>query len=367
MTSQIALPSRASVLGKIIRSKAVVKIGSSVLTNEEGRLDPRVVRRLASEVAPLASPKRWPSLVSSGAIAVGMGILGLKQRPRAMAGLQSAAAVGQSRLVETWSQAFRRYNLPVAQVLLTHSDLADRTRFLNARRALMELERRRAIPVINENDSVSFEEIAFGDNDALASLVTNLVDAPLLVMLSSAPGVLDQGGKRISMVRASDPSLDGMIRPERSAAGTGGMKSKLQASRAACARGAVVAILPGKEQGILSKFFAGNDVGTMLLPQDAPLRSRAHWIATALRPCGFLTVDDGAEQALLKNKSLLDRGLVSIDGDFQPGEAVDIVGPNGLLARGLIRVSADQLRGHRRGRKAPIVHRDDLVLLARLQ
>src|SRR5688572_30771796 len=222
--------------------------------------------------------RRWPYVVSSGAIAVGMGLLDLKTRPRTMAGLQAAAAVGQSKLIEAWSQAFRKYDVPVAQVLLTHADLANRKRFLNARRALGELERRHAIAVINENDTVSFEEIAFGDNDQLAAQVSNLVDAQLLIMLSVAPGVLNESGVRIPEARASDKMLDDLIQPSKSRYGTGGMVTKIRAARAAAARGAFVAILSGKEPGQIEALLRGEDVGTVLTPDSVEdkLSSRAH-------------------------------------------------------------------------------------------
>src|SRR5262245_44703447 len=201
--------SARELLKDLTRScRIVVKVGSGVLTDEQGRLDPRVLRRLANEIAPLMGLRRWPFIVSSGAIAAGVGLLDLKTRPRTMAGLQAAAAVGQSKLIEAWAQAFRKFGVPVAQVLLTHADLANRKRFLNARRALGELERRHALAVINENDTVSFEEIAFGDNDQLAAQVSNLVDAQLLIMLSVAGGVLDDKGARISVAAAKDPMLD---------------------------------------------------------------------------------------------------------------------------------------------------------------
>lgn len=369
--------------------RVVVKIGSAVLTEEHGRLDPKVLRRIASEVAPLAmtgargsGSRRWPYVVSSGAIAIGMAVLGLVQRPRTMAGLQSAAAVGQSKLVEAWSQAFRRYEVPVAQILLTHADLANRKRFLNARRALGELERRRALAIINENDTVSFEEIAFGDNDELAAQVTNLVDAPLLLMLSSAPGILDERGDRIIEAAASDPKLDEVARPGTSKLGKGGMISKLRAARIACARGAHVAILPGKTPKVIEAFFAGEDVGTLILPDHArpSMRSRHHWIAHTLRPTGRVAVDPGAADALLhRGKSLLATGVVGLAGEFAEGDAVDVVhagAPDRPFARGLIRYAAPQLRamigGGLEGTNGvafpageAVIHRDDLVLLER--
>lgn len=372
---------RAEALGMLRSSRLVLKIGSAVLTDDHGRIEPKMIRRIAADVAPLVSPRRWPTLVSSGAIAVGMGILGLVQRPRTMAGLQAAAAVGQSKLVEAWSQAFRRYDVPVAQILLTHADLADRRRFLNARRALGELEKRRALAVVNENDTVSFEEIAFGDNDELAALATNLIDAPLLVMLSTAPGILDADGQVIDVTWAGDQHLDAVARPGTSKVGKGGMLSKLRAARTACARGAHVAILPGKTPKVLERFFAGESVGTLLVPDRArpSMPSRSHWIAHTLRPAGTVLVDGGAAQALLhRGKSLLPTGIVEVRGEFGEGEAVDVVHAEEdptPLARGLSRYSSRHLRLILGGssREIPatlgysagdaVIHRDDLVLL----
>lgn len=361
--------------------RVVVKIGSGVLTDEHGRLEPKTLRRLANDIAPLVGLRRWPFVVSSGAIAVGMGILGLKSRPRTMPGLQATAALGQSKLVEAWSQAFRKHEVPVAQVLLTHADLSNRKRFLNARRALGEIERRHAIAVINENDTVSFEEIAFGDNDELAAHVSNLVDAQLLIMLSVAPGVMDAAGERISEALAHDERLDALVQPSQSRFGRGGMTSKLRAARIAASRGAYVAILPGKEPGMIQRLLHGEDVGTLLVPDEARgrLRSRAHWIAHTLRPVGTLLVDDGAAAALKgHNKSLLAPGVVRVEGSFAEGDAVEIATLEDELpkvfARGLTRYSASQLT-ELVGRPAKeisealgittdaVVHKDDLVLM----
>lgn len=367
-------------LSRLARAgRIVVKVGSGVLTDDHGRLEPETVRRLTREIAPLIGLRRWPSIVSSGAIALGMGILGLKSRPRTMAGLQAAAAVGQGKLVEAWAQAFRKHEVHVAQVLLTHSDLADRRRFLNARRALGELERRRAVAVINENDTVSFEEIAFGDNDELAAHVSNLVDAQLLIMLSTAPGIVKPNGVRLPEARASDPMLDAFARPCASRFGSGGMVSKLRAARVATSRGAYVAIVEGKRPGAIEMLVGGDDVGTLLVPDDGAdrLSSRAHWIAHALRPSGTLVVDAGAQRALqTHSKSLLARGITSIRGDFAEGDAVDIAGTAGdAFARGLTRYSSEQM-GRIAGLPSrairdvlgfssgdAVVHRDDLVLL----
>ncbi|MEQ8272308.1 MAG: glutamate 5-kinase [Deltaproteobacteria bacterium] len=369
-------------LKKLVRTgRVVVKIGSGVLTDGEGRLDPKTIRRLANEIAPIVGLRRWPYVVSSGAIAVGMGILGLKQRPRTMAGLQAAAAIGQSKLVEAWSSAFRKHDVPVAQVLLTHADLANRKRFLNARRALGELERRRAIAIVNENDTVSFEEIAVGDNDELAAHVSNLVDARLLVMLSVAPGVVNPSGLRIPEAHAGDDLLDTLATGRSSRFGTGGMISKIRAARVACARGAYVAILEGKAPGQLEALLDGEDVGTLIVPdQDkTKLKSRAHWIAHALRPVGTIVVDAGAEKALGEKRSLLSTGITSVVGDFAEGDPIEVARDHGpkprTFARGLSRYSADQLRqimGLPSGEISQVlgfttgdavVHKDDLVLL----
>jgi glutamate 5-kinase len=355
----------------------VVKVGSGVLTDAQGRIEPKTIRRLANEIAPLIGVRRWPFVVSSGAIAVGMSIMGLKTRPKTMAGLQAAAAIGQSKLVEAWSSAFRKFEVPVAQVLLTHADLANRKRFLNARRALAEIEKRRAIAIINENDTVSFEEIAFGDNDELAAQVANVVDAHLLIMLSVADGVID-GGARIPETNASDPLLDTVARAGTSRFGSGGMVSKIRAARVACSRGASVAIIPGKEPGMIARLMAGEDVGTVILPDrhKGRLSSRDHWIAHTLRPTGKLLIDDGAVRALTdQKKSLLPSGVTAIEGDFSEGDAVEIAHRQKAIARGLVRYSADQMKlilgkpstaipsilGFSLG--DAVVHRDDLVLL----
>lgn len=375
--------SARELLKNLTRScRIVVKIGSGVLTDENGRIDPKVIKRLANEIAPLMGLRRWPFVVSSGAIAVGMGILDLKTRPRTMAGLQAAAAVGQSKLMEAWSGAFRKYEVPVAQVLLTHADLANRKRFLNARRALGELERRHALAIINENDTVSFEEIAFGDNDQLAAQVSNLVDAQLMIMLSVASGIVNPSGVRLPEALATDPLLDALIQPSRSRFGTGGMVSKVRAARAACARGAFVAIVSGREPGAIEKLLAGEDIGTLLAPDGVAerLSSRAHWIAHTLRPAGVLIVDPGARRALTNNgKSLLPTGVIDIQGSFSEGDPVEIAerkdGIDTKFARGLTRYSADQMRlilgrasseisdvlGFTMG--DAVVHRDDMVLL----
>ena len=372
---------RNSLTTALRKGPIVIKVGSGVLTDKDGRLETKVVKRIASEVAPLASPGRWPFIVSSGAIAIGMSGLGMKTRPRTIPGLQAAAAVGQSKLVEAWGNAFRKYEIPVGQVLLTSDDLSNRTRFLNARAALLELQKRKAIAIINENDSVSYEEIAVGDNDGLAAQVSNIVSAGVLVLLSVAPGILDTEGNVISSSLSTDTSLDGMLRTSKSTFGTGGMATKLAAARAACALGAHVAIIDGKQPNGLSRLLAGENIGTILLPpQNAgPMKSRSHWIAHALKPQGALYVDQGASHALLtQNKSLLPSGITSVDGNFDAGESVNIICGDKELGRGLVRYSSEQIR-QIAGQKSQaireklgfslgseVIHKDDLVHASRI-
>jgi len=376
------LDPRRELAKRARKSRLVVKIGSSVLTDRSGRLAPKVVRRIAGEGGELVSKRRWVYVVSSGAIAVGIGVLGLKSRPRTIPGLQAAAAVGQSKLVEAWSSGFRRFDIPVAQVLLTHSDLGSRERFLNTRRALAELERRGALAIINENDTVSFEEIALGDNDGLAAQVSNVVDAGVLLLLSVAPGILDADGEIIQEAVATDPRLDAVVRPVRSAHGSGGMASKIEAARIAAARGAHVLILDGTKPDMVAAALAGERVGTLLSPEPGTeaLNSRHHWILHSLRPVGAVLVDDGAVTALVeRKKSLLPSGILKIEGDFSEGAPIDVIHKDGkkrrTVARGLARYSSAELHEiagfpsseirHRLGFSLgdAAIHRDDLVVI----
>ncbi len=372
----------------------VVKIGTGVLTGPGGGIDRAVLQALATEMATLTSPTRTTGtagatgaagtteslrrfvVVSSGAIALGVEQLGMTARPRKMDALQACAAVGQGHLIRLWGEVFAGHGRVVAQVLLTHADLADRRRFLNARRALSELLRRGAVPVINENDTVAVEEIAFGDNDSLSAQVANLVHADLLVMLSVAPALLD-GATRVSVVVPGDRTVDGFIRTDTSTGGTGGMVTKVRAARAATGVGCTAVIAEGKRPGVLTELLAGGDLGTVFLPESAQLRSRAHWILHTLRPRGALVVDDGARKAVVDgNRSLLPSGVTEVRGAFGQGDPVDLVGSDGIaFARGLSAYSAGEIQklqgrqtteiqdilGYHLGDEA--VHRDDLVLL----
>ena len=357
----------------------VVKIGTGVLTAPGGGIDRAVLEAIADELVALMAgdPARRVLVVSSGAIALGVEQLGLDARPKRMDMLQACAAAGQGHLIRLWSEACARRGRVVAQVLLTHADLADRQRYLNARGALDALVARGAVPVINENDTVSVDEIAFGDNDSLSAQVANLVKADLLVMLSVAPGLLDDQGVRVPFVGAGDHTVDKFIRSETSAGGKGGMVTKARAARAACAAGASAVIAPGREPGVLGALFAGADVGTLFAPDPSPRSSRAHWIAHTLRPRGTLVVDEGARKAVVEGKrSLLPSGVRLVRGSFRRGDPVDVADAQGnVFARGLATYASgelEKLRGHNTREIAEVlgynlgdeaVHKDHLVLL----
>lgn len=350
--------------------RIVVKIGSRALCAEGGRFG-----QVAEQLATQSRAGRKVVLVSSGAVAVGRERLGLTERPKKIPLLQAAAATGQSLLMRAYEDAFEARGMHVAQVLLTHDVVSDRERYLHARRAIDELLKLGVVPIINENDTVSIDELRFGDNDQLAAMVCTLIGADLLVLLSDVTGILDDRGDRISLVHAV-ADIEHFIRPPGDDVGLGGMQSKVEAARRATLYGLPVAIGPAGSADFLGALLRGDDVGTLLLPHGSPLPSRKHWIAYTLKPRGRIVVDAGARRALEKrNSSLLPAGVVSVTGSFRVGDAVSIVAEDGTeLARGLARYGADDVRslagGHsgqiaeRIGSHAgdEIVHRDDIVL-----
>lgn len=341
--------------------KIVIKIGSKSLSGDAWD-------RLASEVAEARATMRRVVIVSSGAIALGMVKLGLKSRPKDMAWLQAAAAAGQSVLMQRYEEAFGKVGLVVAQVLLTHADLASRSRANNARNALAALLEAGAIPIINENDAVAIDEIKFGDNDQLAAMVTPLCEADLLLLLSDVEGLLDERGARVPFVRSVAREARHLAGASTSGVGTGGMASKVEAAHRATLVGANVVIASAREPGVVGRVLAGDDVGTAFGAVVRRMSARKHWIAYTLRPRGAVVVDRGAAAAILANKSLLTVGVVGVRGVFSPGDAVMIVDPDGAeLARGLTRLSASdaaRLAGKKRDDGDDlVVHRDDLVVL----
>jgi glutamate 5-kinase len=347
--------------------RLVVKIGSRALAS-----DGQMYARLASAVAGLHAEGRKVLVVSSGAIALGASKLGYRSRPKEMARLQAAAAAGQSLLMHAYQTAFDVHGISVAQVLLTHADLSDRTRANNARAALAELLDARAVPILNENDSVSVEEIKFGDNDQLAAMVAPLVDADLLVLLSDVEGLLDESGARVPEVHDVLTEALPRVRVSTSEVGTGGMASKLEAARRATMAGAHVVIADARNPGILVDIAAGKDVGTVFVPPKARLSAKKHWIAFTLRPRGDLILDAGAVSAVKRDgSSILPVGVLGVRGDFKTGDAVRILdasgdGPAREIGRGLARIAAvDALRVCGRSSEEAaevVVHRDDLVV-----
>lgn len=351
--------------------RVIVKIGSNALADND-----ELIPNIAAEVADLAKKGVSVVIVSSGAVALGWRKLGYRKRPRETAKLRASAAAGQSILMNRYAEAFGAHDLGVAQVLLTHSDLSKRTSLNNARASFGALLEAGAVPIVNENDTVSNAELRFGDNDQLAAMVTPLVNADLLVLLSNVEGVLDEAGRRISIFDAGAEVFQ--HRADEGAQGTGGIVSKVEAARKACRSGARAVIAQAHTPRVLHQLIEGHDTGTLFEPRGNALRARKHWIAYTLRPRGVLVVDDGAVTALQSGKkSLLPIGVLGVRGQFDPGDAVRLVGPRGEeVARGLSRLSSvEAARVVGVSRDVPpsldevkeplavIVHKDDLVLM----
>jgi glutamate 5-kinase len=363
--------------------KLVVKVGSSLVTNEGRGIDHGAVGRWAEEIAALVSGGREIVLVSSGAIAEGMQRLGWTERPAAMHALQAAAAVGQMGLVQAYETAFARFGLHTAQILLTHEDLSDRRRYLNARSTLTTLLSLHVIPIINENDTVTTDEIRFGDNDTLGALVTNLIEADVLVLLTDQPGLYrsnprhDPGAALVRHARATDPALEAMAGGSGTQIGSGGMLTKVLAAKRAARSGASTVIASGREPNVLTRLAAGETIGTELVAEATSLAARKQWLADHVRLAGRLTLDAGAVRALTRDgKSLLPIGVVACSGTFERGEVVACCDPEGReIARGLVNYSAAETQRIMRKPSSEIaqllgyidepelIHRNNLVLL----
>ncbi len=363
--------------------RIVIKIGSQVLTSGDQELDRGFVASLASQVAEARSKGLEMLIVTSGAVAAGRGALGLTSRPKTIPQKQAAAAIGQSRLMRAYEDAFAAHGINVAQLLLTRGDLADRTRYLNARATLETLLECGVVPIINENDTVAVEEIKFGDNDNLSALVTNLVDAGMLIILTDIDGLYDADPRNnpdarlISLVKAVTRDLERIAGGSGSAVGTGGMATKLAAAKKAGKSGAVTVIANGTNAGIVSRVICGEEVGTLVLAETASLTSRKHWIAYSLRPQGKIFVDSGASDVLRREgRSLLPSGVTAVEGNFNRGACVRICDHSGgEFARGITDYASsevsmvlgrrsseiEEILGFRYGDE--IVHRDNLVLL----
>lgn len=361
----------------------VVKIGSALLTNDGQGLARDAIEAWVQQLAQLRLQGLELILVSSGAVAEGLSRLGWTRRPHAIHELQAAAAVGQMGLVQAYESCFQRHGLHTAQVLLTHEDLADRSRYLNARSTLRTLLRLGVVPVVNENDTVATEEIRFGDNDTLAALVANLVEADLMVILTDQAGLYecdprtDPQACLVREGRAGDPALEAMAGATGGNLGRGGMYTKVRAAARAGRSGTSTIIASGREAEVLSRIAAGDAIGTVLHAGQEPLAARKQWLAGQLKVRGRLRLDAGAVQVLRESgRSLLPVGVTAVEGDFERGELVACLGPDGSeVARGLVNYSAEESRrimGQPSDRieqvlgyvdEPELIHRDDFVLL----
>ncbi|VGO21846.1 glutamate 5-kinase [Pontiella sulfatireligans] len=348
--------------------RIVVKAGSKVLVQSTGRPDKRRLGLLVNELAQLQNGGGETVFVSSGAIGAGLDALGMKTRPKAMPDLQMAAAVGQICLISIYNELFNLNKCQIGQVLLTHDGLKHRERHLNARNTLLNLIANRIIPIINENDAISTEEIKFGDNDVLAALVAILVEADALVLLSTTDGLRDGNKKRVSYIEEVDDDVLGLVSDKQDKLSSGGMASKLQSAQIAAHNGIPVVIANGRKTGALTRIFEGKDEGTLLFPKTGKISSRKRWIAFFNRVEGHLVVDDGAAKALDKGKSLLPVGVKAVEGRFKAGAMVDVQSLRGEhIARGLVEYSSDDIdrfKGQKSAEKSSeVIHRDNMVII----
>lgn len=363
--------------------RLVIKIGSSLLTNSGRGLNSLAIASWVGQIAGLRKKGIGMLLVSSGSVAEGMCRLGWNVRPKALHELQAAASVGQMGLVQAYESQFQGHGLHTAQVLLTHEDLSDRKRYLNARSTLLTLLGYGVVPVINENDAVATEEIQFGDNDTLAALVANLVEADLMIILTDQAGLFDQdpslnvGARLIRRIEITDSGLAEMAGQSRSGLGRGGMVTKVRAAAVAARSGAATLIAAGMEPDVLPRILSGDELGTFLVPDSEPLDARKRWLAGQLQVKGQLVLDQGAVNVLrTSGKSLLPVGVVAIKGKFSRGDLVACFTESGAeVARGLVNYGveeAQKIKGQPSSRieqllgyvgEAEMVHRNNLVLV----
>ncbi len=363
----------------------VVKVGSSLVTDDGKGINVEAVSQWAAQIAALRNQGREVILVSSGAIAEGMKRLGWVSRPHEIHELQAAAAVGQMGLAQAYESGFSKWKLKTAQVLLTHEDISDRRRYLNARTTLNTLLAYGVVPIINENDTVVTDEIKLGDNDTLASLVTNLIEAHVLVILTDQAGLYtadprkDASAALVDHARASDPSLEAMAGGAGSGIGKGGMATKIKAAQRAARSGATTLIASGREPDVLPRLASGEKIGSCLVADLAPIAAKKQWLADQLQLRGRLYLDEGAVKVLLEQgKSLLPIGVEQVEGEFDRGDVVACVSPQGAeIARGLVNYGASDARRILRKPSAEIestlgfveepelIHRDNLILIGR--
>lgn len=370
---------------RVVRSaqRWVVKIGSSLVTDGGKGIDPEAIARWAAQIAALRAQGREVLLVSSGAIAEGMKRLGWVSRPHEIHELQAAAAVGQMGLAQAYESGFSKWRLKTAQILLTHEDIADRRRYLNARSTIHTLLQYGVVPIINENDTVVTDEIKLGDNDTLGALVTNLIEADVLVILTDQEGLFtadprkDASATLVEFGQAMDPQWMAMAGGAGSGIGKGGMVTKVRAAQRAARSGAATVIASGREPDVLLRLATGESVGTCLVADLAPMAAKKQWMADQLQLRGRLLLDAGAVKVLLEQgKSLLPIGVAAVDGEFERGDVVACMAPDGReIARGLVNYGASDARRILRKpsheieailgfiEENELIHRDNLILI----
>jgi glutamate 5-kinase len=358
--------------------RIVVKVGTNVLTDDKGQLDHKLIRNLARQIARLHKRGLEITVVSSGSIGAGMGVMKIPRRPSSLPMLQATASVGQPELMRLFEEGFHRRKLHAAQMLLTRRDFEDRVRYLNIRNTIAALHELSAIPIINENDTVAVDEIRYGDNDIIAALTANLIRADLLVILTVVDGLMDADGNRIDVVDRVDDEVTALATSTRSALGSGGMASKLQAIRRVTESGDYAVIANGRARDVLVRLLDGQKVGTLFMTSPAKMRARKRWIGFSVRPRGTIVVDDGAAHALRRGgKSLLAIGITTVKGQFKRGDVIRVRDASGKeFARGLSNYTASelsQIKGLRSnqfkavlGEKTydEVIHRDNLVVTA---
>ncbi len=362
-------------------NRIVVKVGSSTLSHNTGKLNLHRMEQLVRELADLRNRGKEVVLVSSGAQAAGIGKLGLVRKPKTIPEKQATAAVGQGILMHMYEKFFAEYGVVVAQVLLTREDMSDRRRFLNARNAFNALLDYQAIPVINENDTIAVEEIKFGDNDTLSALVAGLIDADLLIILSDIDGLFSANpqehpdARLISELSEITPEIEQLAGGAGSRLGTGGMTTKLLAGKIAISSGFPMVIANGRKAGVIRRVVAGEPEGTLFLPKENRLQTKKKWIAFGSSVQGHIIIDGGAGKALLeRGKSLLPSGVVAVEGSFDIGNTVSVICAGGEIARGIVNYPAEEIQKIK-GKKTTeikkilgykdydeIIHRDNLVV-----
>ncbi len=368
----------STVLRQQVITKArriVVKMGTQLLFDDDGQVNTARLASIARQIAALVEQGKDVTLVSSGSIGIGCRMLDLAKRPKDIAAAQAAASVGQSGLMTYWHEAFTAVGMNVAQLLVTRDDFEQRDRYLNIRNCIAELHRYKAVPIVNENDTVAVDEIRLGENDVLSAMLANALPADLLVILSVIDGVLDSEGAIIDFIHDPADAL-GLVRKGKSKMGSGGMQTKLEAARIVTDAGEVAVIANGRTPDVLARLLSGEKIGTAFFPANRRMETRKRWIGMTVRPAGVIVVDDGAARAVTeRGKSLLAGGITEITGHFVKGDVVVVRDSRGReLARGLSNYPDDEARiimGKRSGqfekllgRKAydEVIHRDNLVL-----